>query len=711
MRLRLPLLLIGAAGLAAGPAGAQIPSPRLNSIFPPGARQGSTVECTVAGGELDGATGLHFSAKGVSAVPAGANKFKVTVAADCPVGRCDVRVITPQGLSNFRTFSISDRNEVVEKEPNNDPAQAVRLTLPAVANGVMNGGTDVDHFVFSAKAGERIILDCRAQRIDSRLDGTLMVFDSAGRELAYAGDVFGRDPFLDFTAPSDGDYVVRIWDFTYEGGGDLFYRLEVGSAPHVDAVIPPAVPPGRKSTVTLLGRNLPGGKPCGQTVGGRPLESLTVEVSAPAVGDVLGHGDPLRPPATGLDGFEYRLASKAGTGNPVFIGLTDLPVVAEAEPNDDRSAPQRLTLPCEVAGSFAKVGDVDVFAVTLKKGEAFVAEIIAERQSGLPDPFLTGYDAKGKRLTGQDDVGRNIGRLRFTTTTRDSRWDFTAPADGEYFVAVRDLYFQQRGDARFTYRLSLRRPTPDFRLVAVPNHEIQPDGTVLRRGGSEKLDVLLFRNDGFDGPVTVEARRLPTGVSGAPVVIGPGKTSAPLVFTAAADAPDWAGAIELVGTAEIAGRPVARIARAGGLVWPTVNTPGIARMADEVALAVRSAPPFALSAAPARIEAAPGSKTTIAVKVSRAAHWNDSVQLSAYDPPPGATVPLATVGKGAADGKVVLEIPADAKPGTYSFVVQGAGQVPRDYGRTRDPKKPAAGNVRVLFPAPAITVTVTAPGK
>ena len=66
---------------------------------------------------------------------------------------------------------------------------------------------------------------CWAWRIDSQLDGTLMVYDPQGKEIAYNGDYYGKDPFIDFTAPEDGDYTVAVWDFVYGGGTDYFYRL------------------------------------------------------------------------------------------------------------------------------------------------------------------------------------------------------------------------------------------------------------------------------------------------------------------------------------------------------------------------------------------------------------------------------------------------------------------------------------------------------
>src|ERR1022692_584811 len=169
------------------PAYAQLQIPRLNSIFPCGGKQGTTVDTVIAGGELTDATGLYFSHPGITAKPAGPGKFKVAIAKDVPLGPYDVRVITPLGLSNFRAFVVGDVPEVQEKEPNNEPSQAQRVSLPVVINGRMDGGndgdskkgpqkkshqgpagqpprrhpcggTDVDFYVFAAKKGQRIVI-------------------------------------------------------------------------------------------------------------------------------------------------------------------------------------------------------------------------------------------------------------------------------------------------------------------------------------------------------------------------------------------------------------------------------------------------------------------------------------------------------------------------------------------------------------------------
>jgi hypothetical protein len=447
------------------------------------------------------------------------------------------------------------------------------------------------------------------------------------------------------------------------------------------------------------------------TVQGRPLETLDREIAVPSdpvASASLHAGEAIRPPQTAVDGMEYRLTTPEGASNPLFIGFAADPIVLEHEPNDTRESAQRLSIPCEVSGTFTPTGDKDFFAFSASKGQKIVVEVFGERQSGLVDPILTGYDSRGNRLTTGDDDGRNIGQLRFTTTTRDGRWDFQAPADGEYYVQVRDLYSQQRGEPRFTYRLSVRLPRPDFRLLAVPVAEVQPDATVVRRGGNHWLDVLAFRKDGFDEPIVIEASHLPKGVTCEKVTIGPGKTSVPLVFHTAADAPIGHAEIQITGRATIDGKEVSRAARAGGLVWATVNTPGIARMADTIVVAVRERGPFTVSAKAARSSVAPGETLPIDVTIERAPDWSEGLQLSGFDLPNNATVALVSVGRGAKSGQVQLKLPTNAKPGPYTLTIQASGQVPKNYATETYPAK-RDNNIRVVATSNPLTIQVTAP--
>jgi hypothetical protein len=701
-----------AALLTCSFAQAQFPTPQLNSVYPCGGQRGTTVEATITGGDIDAATGLYFSHPGITAEPAGPKKFKITIADNVPVGRYDIRAICPLGVSSCRSFAVGDRKEFQEAEPNNLQDKANRVELPATINGQVNNGVDLDHFVFTAKKGQRVIVNAWAWRLDSKLDATLMVYDPAGKEIAFNGDYYGKDALVDFTAEQDGDYTVKIWDFIYSSSPELVYRLEIGSLPHLDAIVPAVVTPGKPTMVTIYGRNLPNAQkaPPEVNVGERPLEMLTQELTLDPKTATLGTGEVVRPATALLEGTEFRLQTPAGASNPFFVGFAESSVVPEQEPNNSAETAQLVTIPCEVTGTFSPVSDLDYFKFAAKKNQKLVVEIFGERQSGLTDPMLSSFDEKGKRLTSGDDFGRNIGKLRFATNTRDGRWDYTATAEGMLTVQVRDLYHQQRGDARFTYRLSFREPQPSFRLIAVPTAEILPDSTVVRQGGKYWLDVLVNKEDGFDEQITVTAEDLPAGVTAEPVIIGPGKTSVPLVFQAAVDAPFDQKAIRIVGRAKVGDVEMVNVARGGGLIWSTVNTPGISRMQDSIMLSVREPAPFNLQAEPKSKEVIAGEKLELHVKLTRAADWNDEVQLAGFDLPQNATMALVNIEKGKTEAKVELAIAANVKPGKYTFTVNGSGQMARNYSLERDSKK-WDKNLRGVLPSNPLTIEILPPVK
>ena len=333
---------------------------RLSTVFPAGGQQGATIDVDVSGFHFDHVNQLHFSDPGISAqlqttdpaanAPAAdaaakeqekhgrTQKFRVSIAPQVKPGVYDVRAVGPLGVSNPRAFVVGTRPELVEVEPNNQPSQATEVPLGAVVNGRTDPTADVDFFRFNAQAGQRLILDCSAYRIDSKLDALLVLYNAAGEELQRSHDHFRRDPLIDFTAPTDGQYVVAVQDLVYAGSRRHVYRLSIGTAPYLDFVFPPAGIAGSNARYRLFGRNLPGGQPTGGlTVDGMPLESLEVAIPLPSdpASQQIAAGALLEPVELGVDGVEFQLDSPAGHSNPVLISLATAPVVVEQEPNDD----------------------------------------------------------------------------------------------------------------------------------------------------------------------------------------------------------------------------------------------------------------------------------------------------------------------------------------------------------------------------------------
>lgn len=146
-----------------------------------------------------------------------------------------------------------------------------------------------------------------------------------------------------------------------------------------------------------------------------------------------------------------------------------------------------------------------------------------------------------------DDAERKLGR--------DSRLTFTAPADGDYAVRVRDT--RGFGSPRHTYTLVARRPRPDFAVTITEKERTVPVGS------GQRLTLAVDRIDGFDGPIRVAFDALPDGLSvSTPVVIEAGHESASVVLTAVAGATtptvESLNATSITATASVDGRLISR---------------------------------------------------------------------------------------------------------------------------------------------------------
>src|SRR6266513_3856416 len=228
---------------------AQLPLARLSTVFPPGGKAGTTIEAAVTGSDLDEANELHFSHTNITArqkvadktgEPEG-NKFLVTIGADVPPDVYEVRVIGRFGVSNPRAYVVGHLPEIPSPATNHAVASAVEVALGTVVNGRAEANA-VDYFKFAARKGQRVLIECLAKEIDSRMDDTLIVYDAGGHELERQR----RGGLLDIIAPADGQFVLALSDFIYRGGREYFYRLTVGAGPHLDYIFPPSGLPGAK---------------------------------------------------------------------------------------------------------------------------------------------------------------------------------------------------------------------------------------------------------------------------------------------------------------------------------------------------------------------------------------------------------------------------------------------------------------------------------
>jgi hypothetical protein len=271
----------------------------------------------------------------------------------------------------------------------------------------------------------------------------------------------------------------------------------------------------------------------------------------------------------------------------------------------------------------------------------------------------------------------------------DMSYKLVVPEDGTYRLLVRDLYYQSRGSASYLYRLAIRKPTPDFRLLAVSepprNQQNANQATLytplLQKGGTQALKIYVLRQDDFDDEVEVSVEGLPQGVTCPGVTIGPKANAGLLVLSAAEDAAAWNGTIRVVGKAKIADVEVVREARGGSLVWGSNDRnqqPIRARMTENVAIAVTDK-----EMAPAKVELGAGQmletslagKLEIPVKVTRRGDFKANLKLNDVAAQREIRIADVDVAAGANEAKITLDVRNNATPGTYTLVMQAATQL------------------------------------
>jgi hypothetical protein len=713
--------LLACAGLAAATtAWAQLPATQLASIFPPGGKPGTSVEVTITGSDLDEVDQLTFSHGGITAaakmttptelertarpVP---GQFTVTIAGNVSPGVYEATAVGRFGSSNPRSFVVGTLSELSDSAGNNSADKAIEVPLDSTVNGRVEQN-NYDFFRLKLKQGERVVIDCAADRLDSRLDATLVVLNAAGREIARVRNTVGEDPVLDFAAPSEGDYTLKLHDAVYGGGAEYFYRLSVSSAPFVDFVFPPSGPAGSSNQYTLYGRNLPGGQPAdGLTLAGAPLQS--VQVSIPLPGDDAGKaqlaiGHLASPKRAWQDGILFRLPTAVGPANPVMVYLAHAPsVIAEQEPNDDATAATKVTVPCEVVGQFYPQRDVDWMQFDAKKGETYWIEAISSQLGLASDPLLVIFrvtkNDKGEEQLSEvaqaDDPAEPRGRRgggdgairEFDAASDDPATEFKVPDDGTYRIFLRDQFGDGRKDPRYVYRLAIRIAEPDYRLLAFAamprgqqddQNQARMAATSVRKGGTLPIAVAVQRRDGFEGEIAVSVEGLPSGVSCSGALLGGEVTRATLVIVAAESAAAWTGPIKIVGKAKLGEREVLREARYGVTVWGTQNRQQQLpeyRLAPTLQFGVidkEAEPAFVQIGEDKVYETSLGGRIEIPITLTRRGDFKDSIKLTAVGLPNDIRPKEVTLDGNAKGGKLELQLnQQNTKPGTYTFVMRG----------------------------------------
>ena len=464
----------------------------------------------------------------------------VTIAPDARPGEREIRVVTPNGVSNPLVFCVGQVKEFTckplatcpvqvpgkeEQALRKRPAVENRMTLPCTINGQMASG-EVNRFRFFSRKGQKLVITALgrelipyiADAVPGWLQPVLRLYDSKGKELACNDHYkFKSDPVTFYKVPADGDYVLAIHDAIYRGREDFVYRITMGELPFVTSIFPLGRRAGESPGIQVRGWNVEGAE--------------------------------LIPPAPSAGPGIYPLAAVNSHGlvsNRVPFAVDRLPECLEVEPNHDPATAQKVKLPVIINGRVNRPDDTDFFQFTGKANQTIVAEVQARRLDSPLDSALRITDAQGKQLAFNDDHEDPTSGIN--THDADSYLTAKLPANGRYFVQIRDT--ERKGGEGYVYRLRISEPQPDFDL------RVTPSSAGLRRQGATTLTVYAFRKDGYTGPITVGVSDAESGFSATPVTLSGADSKADLTVRTRLDA--TSGTVNLIveGRAIIGGKEV-----------------------------------------------------------------------------------------------------------------------------------------------------------
>ncbi len=615
--------------------------PRLDQIEPQGVRRGDEVQVKLSGprvGQNPAELLLYEAGIEVTAIESiGNNNATATLklAKDCPLGRHALRLRTATGLSNLVTLHVGTLPSVAEAEPNNSIEAAQHITLDHTVHGVIQR-EDQDVFTIEVTQGERVSIEVEGLRLGRTLfDPVIEVLDAAGEVIASNDDQTAAraDAFLSLPAPADGKLWVRLRESAFRGDGKSTYLLHLGHFPRPAAMWPLAVAAGSETSLASVG-------------------SLTGEVE-----------QTIRPetePSTVQPVFASDESGTAPTELSVWVA--DAAPALEAEPNNKRD--QATPMPCPGVGTgvVSSAGDIDHYRIEARKGQTLDIRVRARELRSPLDSVLRVFDAKGKRLAGNDD---DRGKP-------DSYVRFKPPADGEYVLEVEDRL--NRGGPAMGYVLDVAEPKAVAEIKLDERRRYNATVIEVPQGGRTTAIFTVTRRD-FGGELGTFFDGLPTGVTAECFPLAGNFNRVPVVFSASEDAEPAArlANVSVQWTDKEKAYPVeSRFRQQTWLVRGRNNVEVWSHYADRVPVAVTKRLPFSIQLEAPKAPLCRGGSMNLKLTAQRDEGFDQAIRIyTLYHSPGLSSNRSRSITKGKSEATIPVTANGKARTGEWPMVVVG----------------------------------------
>ncbi|QDT33050.1 hypothetical protein Mal48_23020 [Thalassoglobus polymorphus] len=412
---------------------------------------------------------------------------------------------TPYGTASDFTLFLSEFPESIET------AEAVqKISSPGSATGVLDKKFEEDEYQISGGKGDTWTIRAIAQEIGSPLDVALSVADKDGKELARNDDALNTtDALLHFTVPADGDYQIRVADFSGQSGRrDAVYRLLVQpTQPGFSFIVPERINAslGEKTKLALKVIRNPGFK-----------QPISVSFSNLADG-VTVPKDLEIPAGKSALSVEIDIAADAAvTGR--LVTINGLAMLNDKETVQQASSPILIATTIKPPYSIDAEGKDDV--TKWPRGTTFPAPVLIEREPGFDEVIRLEMAAKQGRhrqgIRGPElDVPAGIERILYPVylpewleTTRTSRMVVNGVAK------VRD----PQGNIRYSLTRQKTRmgflPTGALLKVSADQEEFE-----VASGETFSVPITIRRSQQLQEPILVEIVSKDNNFSAQPLTV------------------------------------------------------------------------------------------------------------------------------------------------------------------------------------------------
>lgn len=676
--------------------------PHIDFVMPPSGTPGSTSNYTLFGRNLPGGqdAGIKLNGKPLQkldvkiTLPQDESTLDTSMllsSAEAAVDAISYIHKSPVGCSNPVQIFLSSAPVTIEKEPNDEPAQAQQITVPTEIGGQFQQRGDGDIFDFSAKKGEVFYIEAYGQRNGGTADPfftleqvtkndkgeetvrRLTIQDDNTTNLAAnVFDTITDDPVYRFQVPADGDFRVTIRDryFEVRGSAELTYRLAIRREQPDFRVVAVPTPPSQNATLVAQS----------WSVALRKGDNVKVDLFAFRQD---GFDDSIEVTVEGLPkGVECKgavIGPKQTTAALIFTATEDAPewaghvrVVAKARVEDPEKARQVTAaqaavkaandaLPKLQAAVVKATADLDKTKDPLAKATAAATKATQERDAAKKKADT---DAAAV-TTAQAAVTAATKKVADATAAVKTATDAKAAADkGDDDKAKQDA-------AKALTDTQAAAKTAEAELAAA--NKAATDAVAAAKVSAAALAKA-------EATVKQTATVVATAKAANDKAAAAAKAATDAKVAADKKVADTTAALQKAEAEHKAAiREVARTGRVGTIVWNGANNvPGVARVAQTLGLSVlREQAPYQVTTDVFRVQANQSRQILVPVKLAKRNGFDNNVALTFDGLPKNSNIQIANkpIPKGKDQELLRVFVNNNAVVGSYTLYLKAQGQV------------------------------------